>query len=276
MIYSFDTNHAQRYGLDEAVILHNVLYWLSFNMANKSHIHDGKVWTYSTAKAYEQLFPFWNRRKIARLLNSLEQQGAIESNNYNQKPYDKTKWYSSPLLDSYVKNDQSNGQKCPIEWSEMTNRMVKTVQPIPDSNTDSNTNSNSSRAVKEKLPPIPYEEFLNIWNATELKPIYRWTEKRREAIMARWSDEYFRENWKVAIATSASSPFLCGKAQSSKGGREPFHMDVEWFIKNDNNFTKIMEGKYGEVQSNEKLLSENDLLAMHPGKTLVQILNPDL
>ena len=49
MNYSFNTQHAVQYGLDEAVMLHNLLFWLARNRANGSNINDGKVWTYNSA-----------------------------------------------------------------------------------------------------------------------------------------------------------------------------------------------------------------------------------
>lgn len=38
-----------------------------------------------------------------------------------------------------VKSNQSNGQNCPMDWSEMSNGLVKSDQPIPNINTDINT-----------------------------------------------------------------------------------------------------------------------------------------
>lgn len=139
MIYSFDTQHAEKYGVNEAILLHNILYWLLKNKANESHIHEGKVWTFNSAEAFCKLFPFWSRRKVARILESLESKGAIESGNFNENKYDRTKWYSSPLLDSLDKSSNSNGRNCPKNRTEVSNQLVESVQPIPDSNTNRNT-----------------------------------------------------------------------------------------------------------------------------------------
>lgn len=151
MNYSFNTDHAVKYGLDEAVMLHNLLFWLAKNKANDSHIHDGKVWTFNSASAFAKLFPFWNPRKIARILLSLESQGAIESGCYNKAGYDKTKWYSSPLLDSLTNSVQSNDQICPIDTPDLSNRLTSFVQPIPDSKQQiENANSKQERSSPSK------------------------------------------------------------------------------------------------------------------------------
>jgi phage gp16-like protein len=150
MNYSFNTQHAVQYGLDEAVMLHNLLFWLAKNKANGSNIHDGKVWTYNSASAFTQLFPFWKERKIARILVSLEEQGAIESGCYNKAGYDRKKWYSSPLLEPFVKTDLSISQNCPMHLSEMTDALVNNDRPIADINADGNPNSKPKRSLTVK------------------------------------------------------------------------------------------------------------------------------
>ena len=157
MNYSFNTQHAVQYGLDEAVMLHNLLFWLAKNKANGSHIHDDKVWTFNSASAFAELFPFWNQRKIARILLSLERQGAIESGCYNKAGYDKTKWYSSPLLDSLTNSVQSMHQICPIDTPDLSNRYTSYVQPIPDGKQQIE-NSNT----KERSLPFKSKDQLRI------------------------------------------------------------------------------------------------------------------
>lgn len=137
--YMFSVKNAVKYGVDESIMLNNLLFWLDENKANNINIHNGRVWTYNSAKAFTKLFPFWNQRRIARILLSLEDQGAIESGCYNKAGYDKTKWYSSPLLDSYTKFVQSNDQICPIEQPDLSNGTTRFVQPIPDSKPNKNT-----------------------------------------------------------------------------------------------------------------------------------------
>ena len=64
MVYSFDSRIAELYGVDEAVFIHNLYYWLMKNEANGRHYYDGKSWTYNSLQAFAKLFPFWSRRQI--------------------------------------------------------------------------------------------------------------------------------------------------------------------------------------------------------------------
>ena len=64
MIHSFDIDDAVKYGMTEAVILHNLRFWIEKNKANGKHFHDGRYWTYNSVKAFEELFPYLTYRNI--------------------------------------------------------------------------------------------------------------------------------------------------------------------------------------------------------------------
>ena len=98
----FCTEDAAQYGIEEAVILQNNGYWCGRNLANRQNIKNGRVWTYNTRDAFLEQFPYIakgkdtkaRRVKIGRILQSLESQGAIVSEQLNKSNYDRTKWYS--------------------------------------------------------------------------------------------------------------------------------------------------------------------------------------
>lgn len=94
MTYQFDTRLADRYGLNEAVMLSHLTYWIFRNQTNGRHFHEGKYWTYNSAKAFAQQFSFWSEPQIRRVLKSLEEKGLIIKGNFNEIAYDHTTWYS--------------------------------------------------------------------------------------------------------------------------------------------------------------------------------------
>lgn len=47
MIHNFDINIAEKYGINAAIILQNMYYWIEKNRANEKHFHDGYYWTYN-------------------------------------------------------------------------------------------------------------------------------------------------------------------------------------------------------------------------------------
>ena len=137
--YHFDTEDANNYGVEAAIILYNLCFWIKHNKANDKHFHKGRYWTYNSTKAFTDLFPFWSYQKIGRLLRSLETDGVIVSDNFNKAGFDKTKWYSvlkSACLDSNAP-------------------LIKSEQPIPDSKPDSKLNN-------KKLSKKSFGEYQNV------------------------------------------------------------------------------------------------------------------
>lgn len=151
--FSFDCQTAMAYGVDEAIMIHNLIFWIEKNQANGKHFHDGRTWTYNTQKSFSKIFPFWNERQVRRILDSLISQDVIVTGNYNQTAYDQTKWYAfknepdwlnnltdlenSELTKKSNGNDEnvkSNLRIVKMESHKSENGIVNNVEPIPDSN----------------------------------------------------------------------------------------------------------------------------------------------
>lgn len=47
MKHIFDVEIAKKYGINVAVILENMSYWIKKNEANDKHFYEGKYWTYT-------------------------------------------------------------------------------------------------------------------------------------------------------------------------------------------------------------------------------------
>lgn len=94
MQHHFDIEIAEKYGLNEAIILNNIRFWVLHNEANGTNFHDGRFWTYNSQKAFEKLFPYMKPFTVRTALKSLEDNGLIITGNYNKSSYDRTKWYT--------------------------------------------------------------------------------------------------------------------------------------------------------------------------------------
>ncbi len=95
MNHSFNIKDAKTYGVNCAVILENIRFWVAKNKANDKHNYDGKYWTYNSIPAFQELFPYLSYDQIRRALSKLVEAGEIEKGNYNQNTYDKTAWYTT-------------------------------------------------------------------------------------------------------------------------------------------------------------------------------------
>ena len=62
-IHCFSVSIANEIGLEEAIILGNIAYWIDKNMANEKHFIEGKYWTYNSHSAFLAMFPYLKSRK---------------------------------------------------------------------------------------------------------------------------------------------------------------------------------------------------------------------
>lgn len=127
--YGFDPELAEKYGVNESIILWHLSFWISKNKSNLKHQHDGKTWTYNSVKAFSEIFKFWNAKQIERILNSLKEQHVIITGNYNQSPYDRTCWYAFSNEEEFI-----SGTKI-ADLPKTGNGLEESGEPIPDNNT---------------------------------------------------------------------------------------------------------------------------------------------
>lgn len=155
MTHHFDVNEATLYGVESAILLANIRFWLANNKANKVNAYDGYYWTYNSARAFSELFPYMTARSISRYLKNLCDLGVLVAGNYNKTSYDHTLWYTIPsefevkIDDNRLpKTRKSSGQN-----DESTRNLVVT---IPDNKTQIlNTDS--------KLDIVQSNRFEEFW-----------------------------------------------------------------------------------------------------------------
>ena len=161
MIHSFDSNVAEVVGVKGAILLNHIHWWVEKNKANEMNHHDGYYWTYNSAKAYSTLFPYWGPKTIQRELQKLEYEGYIKTGCYNNKSTNRTKWYTltskgyALINKEQDKMTDSNGQKCPTDWSKMSNGLDKNgFSTINSNKTHSNKHSNKGEEDKTCSPEL--------------------------------------------------------------------------------------------------------------------------
>ena len=140
MNFSMDNRIAKIVGADSAIILHNILFWVKRNKANRKNFHEGKTWTYNTIKAFSEIFDWLTERQIRTCLEKLEKEGLVETGVFNKLGYDRTKWYTATQK-AYDILGEVNCQNGTSELTKMSNRKDGNVSPIPDINTDINTDT---------------------------------------------------------------------------------------------------------------------------------------
>lgn len=82
-------------GLNEAIVLQQVHYWICINERNKNNYHDGRFWVYDSYEAWQRKnFPFWSVSTIKRAFLSLKKRGIIIHRQFRGRVGDFTNFYT--------------------------------------------------------------------------------------------------------------------------------------------------------------------------------------
>lgn len=94
MNHYFDVEVATKYNVNIAIFLNNLAHWTVVNIANRNNYYDFRYWTYNSRRAFLELFPYWTDDQLRTIIANAIKADLVIEGNYNQKAYDKTKWYS--------------------------------------------------------------------------------------------------------------------------------------------------------------------------------------
>lgn len=201
MNFSFDGEFAKEHGVNEAIMYQYFSYWIAKNKANDKHFYDGYTWTYNSQKALTELFPFWNRAKIQRIISSLENQGLLIKGNYNQLAYDRTTWYALPKFEQSVVQNQT------VNCSDLNNVQFKNEQPIPINYqlTKQLTNKDIKDIVEHSpTEPVPYQEVVEYLNQKTGKNFKHTSKVTQRHIRARLAEGFTVSDFKQVIDKKCS------------------------------------------------------------------------
>lgn len=110
---------ACRIGLNEAIVLQQICYWIEETQAGVEHA--GRKWVYNTIEQWNEQFPFWSPDTVKRSLTSLKKRGLVEVKQLNKAKHDRTNFYAinydSPLLMEEGNLPPSKRAKAPLSNS---------------------------------------------------------------------------------------------------------------------------------------------------------------
>ena len=268
MEHHFNIEFAKLYGIEEAIIVHNLYFWIIKNIANNVHEHNGKFWTYNSNNAFVALFPYMNKTKICRVMAHLESEGIIIKDNFNKDNRDRTLWYSFADEGINILND------CGYDISKMTkctvqNELCKIQNepPLPYNKQTNNKqeykkeNIDNKLSIKEKKEKsfskkerIDYDAIVKCWNETNptLQSVRMLNDKRKKQIRTLLaSNNATVDDLMKAIKIISMSSFCQGK--NDRNWRASF----DWLIKDTKScFSRLFEGVYAFTQDEKNKLSQ--------------------
>lgn len=160
MEHHFHIEIAQEVGVNAAVIFHNIYFWCLKNEKNERHFHDGRAWTYVSQKAMLELFPYLSEKMIRTSLDKLKDHDLILDGNFNEKGYDRTKWYAisdrgydflKGRIHSPLRANATAPNGGPIPYKKPYKK-IKDISPEMKFQGRPSENSDSDNSEKKNLP----------------------------------------------------------------------------------------------------------------------------
>ena len=173
--YYFNADAACLYGVDGAIMLHHLVYWVVYNYTNDQGERDGKVWTYNSARAFKTFFRWWSADQIRRVLTNLERDGAIITGSFNKLGMDRTKWYTvTDKVAEIYELDMPQFGKAPTPFGETSesisgNPQMHLEKPRHQYQV---TNTKSKPVINQVMLPWDDDAFKSLWN--------EWKQDRKE------------------------------------------------------------------------------------------------
>lgn len=133
---------ACRIGLNEAIVLQQICYWLEDTTSGIEH--DGRRWVYNTIEDWNEQFPWWSSDTVKRALTSLKKSGLIYVEQLKKTQHDRTNFYAinhaNSLLTDEGKLHSSKNASC-------TNREGQ-VAPIDEGKLNPSMGANCTRLTE--------------------------------------------------------------------------------------------------------------------------------
>ena len=177
---------ANEIGLNEAIILQQIHYWLN----KTNHNYDGKRWIYNSYPKWIEQFPFWSESTIKRTITSLEKQNLLHIGNYNKAGFDRTKWYSINYIVLNELMTRPSGQNDPTMRSKWSDEEINLNRPIPETTPETSSKTTSKNILSGNPTTYPYRDVIDYLNQRTGKN-YKSTTKKNQTVIRARSDEGF-------------------------------------------------------------------------------------
>ena len=218
MEHQFNVELATKLGVEKAVIIHNMYYWINHNAKNNKNVYDNSVWTYNSASAFGKLFPYIKDRTISRYLLELERDGYIKTGNYSDNIFDKTKWYS--FTDNFLEELKKLGfdienillsQNVHIDMHKMANRTTESGEPIPDSkqaDVKQEEKEEIDKSISKKKAAYNANADLSYVDAPYAAIWQEWLDYKKEIKKQYKTQRGAESQYKVLIKYANNNPIL--------------------------------------------------------------------
>lgn len=188
----FDVELAVKFGLNNAIFLQDLAFWIEFNRNRQQAYRDGRYWTYSTLEELVQRHPYWTKNQIRHIIDICKKSGWILIEHYDKVSYNQRNWYS--ICDSVM-----DCLTCKSSEKESHNDMQKNTHRIEIIHTSYNEENLLSKNDKNNTIPTPQGERKSRRKKCDvptLDDVIEYATSRGRKDLAQGFFEYYNEgNW---------------------------------------------------------------------------------
>lgn len=254
------------YGIEEAILIENIYFWIRKNAANEQHQHNERYWTYNSISAYAKLFPYMSEDKLRRHIDKLcvgNEEKSIKpfllKDNFNDSVYLRTSWYTFTDEGLKVLNDLGYDIKCILPNAFGKNAKGFGENAKHTYNKQDNKHKEEEDKSSSKKNGIDYDRIVVEWNNVAekcgLSTINGMRGKRRDKLNALFNVCDTTQDELIALIQSLpyADDWVLGNNKSSK-----WKISFDWLIANKSNW--YVRGLEGEMHKSNKKAYEDAFL----------------
>lgn len=259
MNHSFNVDIAKKFGIEEAVIVENIYFWISVNGAEDRNLHNGRYWTYNSQKGFASLFTYMTENVVRRALENLcngkkDENGEyiiepiLVKDDFNENKMSKKKWYA--FNDNGIELLRTLNYDVTHLFSDKSPDLA--ILPNGHGNfaksiADNNTNNKQKKEIykeKENRQENDTKTLMKSWNEIAakigLQKIVSIKGKRKNKLenLYKTCGTNQEELTKLIEALPYADDWVLGKSKTMK-----WKIDFDWLINNTSNwYVRALEG----------------------------------
>lgn len=147
---------AKAIGVNEAIVVQQVHYWLQENEKNKRNYINGRYWTYNNVSEWQRQFSFWSYDGVKKILARLKAMRVLDAERLSSDKRDRTLYYTinyqrlEELLDDAKEDDPTGGEENALMHE--VRRTPCTVDQVPHVYKEAETTTESGAFQKNAKP----------------------------------------------------------------------------------------------------------------------------
>lgn len=162
--HAFDTGYAIAYGVEEAIMIKNLQFFIISNANRGQNFYEGRFWTYDKLEDFPNHFPYWTPKQCRRIVDSLVSKGVLIKGDFNKAWSNRTCWYAFKDQDKFIRNI-----KPPKEIKNISDDLPKRANENCPNGQMSNAQTGKCNICTSTLTPsIPSSSSLKVPDANEI------------------------------------------------------------------------------------------------------------